>query len=262
MWISRLSLKLFLVYAGLNLTLAVGYVTFVARWQRQLVMDQVEERLLDTAFVLRNQLAGPLPAGDTSALQRSVRQLAEETHIRITLIDARGVVQADSDEDPQRMGNHSDRPEVIQALARGFGKSVRYSGTLREPMFYLALPIRLPEHGPAFVRVALPIESIEQQVTTLHHSLWLVASVVGVIALGLTLMVAGRLLRPLARLTEAAEAVAAGDYACGRTGGGTTNWACWAGPSATCSGNWPTPCMSCRPTASVWRPCSGAWSRA
>jgi len=222
MWLSRFSLKLFLVYAALNLSLAVAYVTVVAKWHRKIVMDQVEEGLHDTAVVLQSHVADLLTNRDRDDLQQLVEKLAPRTAIRrtdmpptpirITLVDGRGVVLADSDEDPLVMENHYGRPELKQARTEGYGTALRYSTTLKKKMFYLALPVERVGPNENLVRVALPLESIEQQVATLHKFLWISAILVGLIALALTVVFAGRIMKPLSQLTDAAEAVAAGNY--------------------------------------------------
>ncbi|MCK7467350.1 MAG: hypothetical protein MZU91_03880 [Desulfosudis oleivorans] len=45
---------------------------------------------------------------------------------RITLIDARGKVFADSEKDAALLENHFNRPEIQEARLKGTGKSVRY----------------------------------------------------------------------------------------------------------------------------------------
>ncbi len=222
MWFLRLSLKLFLVYAALNLSLAIAYVTVVAKWHRKVVMDQVEEGLHDTAVVLQSHVSDLLANRDRDNLQQLAEELAPRTAvrrtdmpptpIRITLVDGRGVVLADSDEDPVDMENHYNRPELKEARTNGYGTALRYSTTLKKKMFYLALPVERTGPNENLVRVALPLESIEQQIATLHKFLWISAILVGFVALALTVIFAGRIMKPLSQLTDAAESVAAGNY--------------------------------------------------
>ena len=63
MWFSKLSVKLFLVYAALNFGLAVAYVSLVADWQKRLIEQQIELRLRDTALALRDQVLELVAAG-------------------------------------------------------------------------------------------------------------------------------------------------------------------------------------------------------
>lgn len=68
-------------------------------------------------------------------LTEGVGQLASS---RITLIDKDGTVLYDSVEDAAEMENHSDRPEVVEAMKTGQGEAVRYSETLAQQTFYYA----------------------------------------------------------------------------------------------------------------------------
>jgi two-component system, OmpR family, phosphate regulon sensor histidine kinase PhoR len=212
MWFSRLSVKLFLVYAALNFGLAVAYVSLVAGWQKRLIEQQIELRLRDTALALRDQVLELVAAGRNDRLQRVAVDLAQAAGMRVTIVGPAGVVLADSDEDPAGMQNHRNRPEFEAAAQRGVGTAVRLSTTVRRRMSYLALRLDREGQTAAFVRVAVPLEAIDSQATALHRCLWISASVVGAIALALTYLIAGRIMRPLYRLTDAAEAVAAGDY--------------------------------------------------
>ncbi|MCH5372821.1 MAG: ATP-binding protein, partial [Planctomycetes bacterium] len=183
-----------------------------ARWQRQIVTQQVESRLSNTASVLRSYLADVPERKDRDSLQPWVKDMAAQVGMRITLIAPDGEVLADSEEDPLRMENHAGRPEVKEAMAGEMGKASRFSMTLKLKMFYLALPLRTDGRVQMIVRAALPLRSIDQQVATLHRNLWILASIIGVVALGLTLIVARRIMQPLSKLTDAAEAIAAGSY--------------------------------------------------
>lgn len=58
---------------------------------------------------------------------------------RITLVAADGSVLYDSVEDVSRLTNHSQRPEISQAMNEGKGSSERASSTLGEAMIYEAV---------------------------------------------------------------------------------------------------------------------------
>ena len=58
---------------------------------------------------------------------------------RVTWIAADGTVLLDNEADPATMENHSDRPEVKEALADGEGEAVRGSDTLGISTYYFAL---------------------------------------------------------------------------------------------------------------------------
>ena len=75
---------------------------------------------------------------------------------RITLIDPKGNILYDSDVDEEAMDSHAERPEFIQALNEGVGKSLRDSDTLAKRVFYYA--IRMEDGN--ILRVSNTIDSI------------------------------------------------------------------------------------------------------
>lgn len=69
----------------------------------------------------------------------SVSELILFSDIRVTLIDKNGTVLFDSESDSVGMENHSDRPEVVEALVKGSGSDIRKSETIGEATYYYAL---------------------------------------------------------------------------------------------------------------------------
>lgn len=74
------------------------------------------------------------PSEMADILERSV-----EYDVRVTFIDAQGNVKYDSEADPAKMENHSDREEFKEAMANGEGESTRFSKTLGYTTFYYAI---------------------------------------------------------------------------------------------------------------------------
>ena len=70
---------------------------------------------------------------------RSWVQWMSQSGARITVIDRSGQVLADSVQDPETIGDLSDRPEVQQAFASGQGQSLRLSSGLEHQMLYQAV---------------------------------------------------------------------------------------------------------------------------
>jgi two-component system, OmpR family, phosphate regulon sensor histidine kinase PhoR len=186
--------------------LGFAVITQVDRYERDLIATSLRARALLAQDALRGH------TDDSAALPERVQRLADDAGARLTLIDADGRVRADSARDPAAMGDHSDRPEVIQARDRGTGVDTRISQTLGRPMLYVA--VRAEDLAPdvAFVRAALPLDKVEEQVVGLHRIIWTAAAGAGLAALTLSFWLARRTVRPLAELTEAARLIAEGGY--------------------------------------------------
>jgi two-component system, OmpR family, phosphate regulon sensor histidine kinase PhoR len=168
--VARASFQTKLFLAALSsalLALVVAGVLFAFTMQRQM-NARVEQTLKSEARVVAELLAR---APETADIQAGTRELdAEADRIgallaaRVTFIGADGVVLGDSAEPYEAlatMENHATRPEVVAARESGTGVARRASTTLREDMLYVAIPAR--HARVAFVRVALPLTSIREQ---------------------------------------------------------------------------------------------------
>ena len=216
MWSSRLFWKLFVSYTVLNLAATVTFVVIVSGWQQDQVIEQIRQRLHDSAALIRSDLSDMMPTGRTDSLQAKVHLLGREIDTRITLVTMDGQVLADSTKVDlsavAQMENHKDRLELVRAAAQGHGTSERVSPTIGEPMLYVALRVDRNGGPEGFVRTALPMTAVRTQVAALQRLIWLVATLVSLGVVALTYFVAARVARPVSSLTQAAEAIAAGDY--------------------------------------------------
>ena len=91
---------------------------------------------------------------EISALQNWVQHIAA-SGARVTVVTADGLVLADSQSDPQTMENHAGRPEIVQAMAEGSGRSIRHSATINRDLLYLRGAAKLVRAGGQAVHSAL-----------------------------------------------------------------------------------------------------------
>ena len=77
---------------------------------------------------------------------------------RVTLMDLEGNVVGES-ASVEQSANHANREEVISAVKKGEGFSVRYSQTLKDDYVYYCQKVEV-ENGTLLVRVAKPTESV------------------------------------------------------------------------------------------------------
>src|SRR5205814_2562120 len=100
-------------------------------------------------------------------LDSEADRLGSRLDARVTLIASDGRVLGDSAEPVERLPtleNHATRPEVLEAKASGLGTARRFSATLGIDMLYVAAPVQ--HSSIAFVRVALPLTDVRQQLRT------------------------------------------------------------------------------------------------
>ncbi len=213
---SRLFWKLLLACVGLSLAAVVAFGLILSGWLQDQIVQQVDRRLRDSAQLLHGELAEHLEASPNEALQRRVRQLGQKTHTRFTLIGADGTVLADSSratlDDVRAMENHRDRPEIVQARARGVGGATRSSTTLDAPQRYFAVRVDVDGRPAGYMRSALPMAEILAETAAVRRWTWGLVAVVCLCLVAAAYWLIGRILHPMQLLTEAAEAIAAGNY--------------------------------------------------
>jgi two-component system, OmpR family, phosphate regulon sensor histidine kinase PhoR len=145
------------------IALAVAGVLFATTMRRQ--MDaKIEATLVAEAGMAAELLGRGVPLISAAELDSEADRLGALVSARVTFIANDGRVVGDSAETLEAvaaMENHARRPEILEAGARGLGRSQRYSATLKIDMLYVAVPVRHP--AIAFVRVALPLTDIRHQ---------------------------------------------------------------------------------------------------
>lgn len=204
------------LYAGFTVVIlisicAVGYL--IAQFITQQGRRDVEDGLAARVGILRELVRPWLGQTDATKLQAVVTRIRGAARPqRVTVIRRDGVVIADSDSDPDGMDNHIARDEIQQALATGTGMSSRYSKTLQQRMTYYAESIEKDGTTIGFVRAAVPVSSIEQRLSELRRAILYGALIASFLGLLTAFVLARRVTLRLVSVTDAAEAVAGGDY--------------------------------------------------
>lgn len=145
-------------------------------------------------------------------LRRQLDEAARVLGTRITLIAGDGSVLLDSEADPAGMQNHNARAEVWRARRGEVGTEVRVSDTTHETHVYVARLLDADRPDGVVVRLSYPRRLWEQ----FAAPAWVVvaAGVFSALALigWLSVMVHGRWIRPVTRLSEAAARMGAGEW--------------------------------------------------
>ncbi len=199
-------------YTVLILAAMAGLAVYLSNLVRDAHLADLEAQLTAEARLLADALAPSLatdaPDGKANDFAQRYAGLLD---VRVTIIGPDGAVLGESHEDRARMDNHLHRPEVQQALAEGKGRSIRFSHTLQYEMMYVAVPATQEGQLLGFVRAALPLHQVESHVARMRRAVLLVALLAAVGAAGLAFFIAERTARPIRRLTQAAQRMAAGD---------------------------------------------------
>ena len=178
----------------------------------------VEDLYLDTlsATVLRQaHLAGALLPWDLHGAPMDARcgAVGAAAAARVTVVAADGTVLGDSEASSAGLENHAGRPEVEQAMRDGEGSAVRFSATVKRPLFYLAWrQTRGGDEAPEkrVVRLAVSMTTVADVRHRIRAAIWGGFGVAALAALWPALVIARRLSRRVARLTDFSRAVAQG----------------------------------------------------
>lgn len=199
--------KLITIFISLQiLTLSIIGIYLITSLED--IFHQQLDNSMKKEIQLVSQLITPaLDQGDWDALQEQSFQLAREVGGRITVIAADGEVLADSEEDPAKMENHGDRPEVLKARGGGFGWSKRHSMTLDIGMKYLVKEVE-PQ---GYVRLAIPLTEVNQRLQTILIRLFLGFFIAFSIFLILTWRVSEGITGPIKQITRTAQNIAKGN---------------------------------------------------
>jgi two-component system phosphate regulon sensor histidine kinase PhoR len=183
--------------------LALG--VYLSNFIRQTYIYDLESKLADEARMIGDVITPDLESiGTAPNLDPQAKHWASILNARVTIIAPDGTVWGESDEDRALMTNHSDRPEVIQALANGVGSSSRLSQTLGYPMLYIAVRVEDNQNVLGLVRVALPLQQVSANIANLQRIMIAVTIVVTFLAVILATLIASRISRPIRDLTQSA----------------------------------------------------------
>ena len=208
--------KLALAFFALLLSVLLAVDFFADRALRRDYQRTGFEQLVAIARIAQsnppqlNSLPPEKPE-ENAALQGWMQHLAA-SGARVTVVTADGMVLADSQSDPRTMENHAGRPEIIQALADGSGRSVRHSATINRDLLYYAVRQASPTGKIFILRFALPVETVGQVLRPFRQSLWPASALILLIAGGIVVLVSRNFSRRIERLTAFSRRVAEGDF--------------------------------------------------
>jgi len=204
--------KIFLNFCLIILSLSMLVFFFSFKAIKHHYINILSLELKNLAYTLNLKVLPLVEARDYKRLDSLVKEVGKNTNTRITIIAPDGRVLADSEMDPHLMENHSNRPEVIQAKTKGFGKSLRFSTTLKKEMLYVAIPMESNKKFLGILRVSLFLEDIDKLLRELKLNLFGIVIFVTLFSLLGAIFFSRSLSRPLKGLVSASKRIADGDF--------------------------------------------------
>jgi two-component system phosphate regulon sensor histidine kinase PhoR len=204
--------QLFLSYLLIAFVSLLAVTWYASSSMRHFFLQQVEADLEARARVFEKQLLERLEPLDAEGIDQLCKDMGRSVDTRITVVLPSGKVVGDSDEDPKKMDNHRDRPEILKALNVGRGTSSRYSVTLEQSMMYVALPLKKDTRTVGVVRTSMSADSIDEVLGRIQIRILLGGFIMAAFAAVLSFIISHRIKRPIDEIKTGAERFAGGDF--------------------------------------------------
>ena len=136
----------------------------------------------------------------------------QKTGTRITVIDAAGLVLADSEKEPRDMENHLFRPEIQASLRGEKQMSIRPSSTLKTDMMYMSIPVAVDGRVVGALRLSYFMKDFEALMATLRGDLLKIVGAVTLVALVLAFFLTRSVTGPLREVIDASSRVVGGRF--------------------------------------------------
>lgn len=156
-----------------------------------------------------SDLSLPYIRDDREKLQPLAEEWAEEiVAAPVTIISRDGRVLADLLHESKA----AQSPEVEKALRGTAGSDIRFSPFFDDEAIFVAVPITDRGSVLGVARLAFPLSRINPQLRELRGAVLLASGVASLLALFLSLLIAGLIAHPIKELTRAARRIARGDF--------------------------------------------------
>jgi two-component system phosphate regulon sensor histidine kinase PhoR len=204
--------KTFGGYVVLLLLLAVVLLLFSYGTIKKHYLDTLAKELENIGRTLDDRIFGYLDGNRLPELEAFLQERGKKIGARLTVINADGVVEADSERDPAAMEGHRFRPEVSEALAGRVGRSLRYSTTLKTQMLYVALPLDRNGKVEGVLRISLFVRDIEVLLKAIRKDIGRAVAILIGLSIFAAFLFSRSLTRPMRQLMRASRQVANGDF--------------------------------------------------
>jgi two-component system phosphate regulon sensor histidine kinase PhoR len=124
----------------------------------------------------------------------------KHTNLRVTMIDADGVVIAESSADKSTMDNHASRYEIMQANKDEFSHITRYSKTLKVDFLYVAKKFSYRDKN-IYIRLSMSLAQVMSDFYSLWSKLFLVFLTVVLIAFYISKRMSARIIYDIEQIT-------------------------------------------------------------
>ncbi|MBI5583631.1 MAG: PAS domain-containing protein [Deltaproteobacteria bacterium] len=204
---------LFLLLTVLVTGLAASYIgekvrtTLLNQIKTEMQRDLTHTKNLIQKTFLRSPL-------QVSLLDQAAKELGTGLGKRVSIISADGHLLGDSAREPRtidRTDDYSHRPEIIMAREKGYGQVIRFSPFMNTQALFAAAPVFRERLPVGFVRLAWPLNELEETVYDFRRRLILMGGLIGSLSLLFGIFLLWWMGRPLKEISGMAEQMAGGN---------------------------------------------------
>lgn len=208
----RLIWQLYVSILAVTLLSLLAVTWYCSGAFRNFYYRQTRSELLSLADFAAEQVSAMFDTAQMEQLDELCKRLgkAGKGRTRVTVILSSGKVVADSDEDPSKMEDHSNRPEIIDAREKGFGWKLRRSPTLGIKMMYVAIPIKRQTEVLAVVRTSIAATAIDRALAEMYTKIFLGGLAIALCAAVLSYVISRSISRPVVNMKQIAQRFAEG----------------------------------------------------
>jgi len=205
-------LKLFIWHIIIILTLSITIFLVTFYSLKSHYINTLENSLRNLSTALNLKFLSLYKNNQIEELNKLVRNFSRESNIRITIVNNEGTVLIDSAENPKMMENHKNRPEINRALQGYYGRSIRYSSTVRKEMLYIAVPMINNKKIIGVLRLSLFIDNINLLLNDLRKKMLYIIFIIMFVSLLIALLFSKIISKPVKELYIASNKIAKGDF--------------------------------------------------
>jgi two-component system phosphate regulon sensor histidine kinase PhoR len=202
----------FFSYLLVILISLVAVTWLASNSMRHFFLEKTQDDLQTRALLFENYILDHVDPLDEQSIDRLCKKIGPAAFTRITVILPSGKVIGDSEEDPRKMDNHIDRPEILDAMEKDLGVSTRYSPTLAKQLMYVAVPLKRNTRTEAFVRAAIQVDSVDRDIQAIQIKMAFFGLIIAGFATLLSLWVSHRIRRPIEEIRKGAERFSRGEF--------------------------------------------------
>jgi len=209
---NKLLWKLLGAYIPLILVAVIVLNFFVSFSLRHHFEDGLTEKLYGNSLLVESFLEKDIATKNLQAIQQKTIAISKQLNLRITVIAFDGTVLGDSEHNPTLMENHSDRPEVRNALAHGTGEVKRFSDTLQYTMKYFAVSMHAQDKPTGVIRFAIALKEVDQQIRVLYRAVLLGGIVAALLMILVGYFISRSITNPIREMEKIAHLISKGDF--------------------------------------------------